>query len=152
MQNITNVLILFITIILFHSHLNAGQIFKWVDKDGNVHFGDSPKAEVEKEEVQLKPSNTFEGAPTQSQQQLLENYQNRRNEKAKADQERLQRTKQTMADKGCAELHKRLGAFQKEKAPVMNENLPYGRLLKQQQVKRDAESAQLKKMIKARCR
>ena len=36
-------------------------IYKWMDDEGKVHFGDSPPAVSESESIQLKPSNTSQG-------------------------------------------------------------------------------------------
>jgi hypothetical protein len=33
----------------------AGEVYKWKDKDGRVHYGDKPKAEAA-EEVEVRPS------------------------------------------------------------------------------------------------
>ncbi|WP_078084006.1 DUF4124 domain-containing protein [Microbulbifer mangrovi] len=49
--------------------LNAGaeELYRWVDKDGKVHFGDRPPVEAEAESLdgQLKPVNS--AAPTRRQ-------------------------------------------------------------------------------------
>ncbi|MCA0899945.1 MULTISPECIES: DUF4124 domain-containing protein [Microbulbifer] len=49
------------------SPASAGELYRWVDKDGKVHFGDRPPAEAEAEslEGQLKPVNSAE--PTRRQ-------------------------------------------------------------------------------------
>jgi len=45
--------------------LNAGSIHKWVDEEGNVHYGDSPpaKAKTEGVRVQAAPSNPGKALP-----------------------------------------------------------------------------------------
>lgn len=45
--------------------LNAGAIHKWVDADGNVHYGDAPPVSVETEgvRVQSAPSNPGKALP-----------------------------------------------------------------------------------------
>jgi len=45
--------------------LNAGSIHKWVDDEGNVHYGDSPPAKVKTEgvRVQSAPSNPGKALP-----------------------------------------------------------------------------------------
>jgi Domain of unknown function (DUF4124) len=56
------VLILFV--FLFPFFCGAAEILKWKDKDGNVHYGDRPPADVTKEIVNLKSSsNTAAAGP-----------------------------------------------------------------------------------------
>ena len=45
--------------------LHAGSIHKWVDEEGNVHYGDSPPAKVKTEgvRVQSAPSNPGKALP-----------------------------------------------------------------------------------------
>lgn len=45
--------------------LNAGSIHKWVDEDGNVHYGDAPpvSAKTEGVRVQSAPSNPGKALP-----------------------------------------------------------------------------------------
>ncbi len=30
-------------------------IFKWVDKDGNIHYGDTPDKNIKTQEIQIEP-------------------------------------------------------------------------------------------------
>lgn len=41
--------------VFFSAGLTAGSIKKWYDKDGNVHFGDTPPATVETSNIEVKP-------------------------------------------------------------------------------------------------
>lgn len=52
-------------ILLASMSLNAGTIHKWVDDEGNVHYGDSPPASVKTEgvRVQAAPSNPGKALP-----------------------------------------------------------------------------------------
>lgn len=52
-------------ILLASMSLNAGSIHKWVDSDGNVHYGDSPplKTKTEGVRVQSAPSNPGKALP-----------------------------------------------------------------------------------------
>ncbi len=36
--------------------LNAGAIHKWVDEDGNVHYGDAPPVSTKTENVRVQPA------------------------------------------------------------------------------------------------
>lgn len=52
-------------ILLASMSLNAGSIRKWVDEEGNVHYGDSPPATAKTEgvRVQSAPSNPGKALP-----------------------------------------------------------------------------------------
>ncbi len=52
-------------ILLASMSLNAGSIHKWVDEEGNVHYGDSPpvSAKTEGVRVQGAPSNPGKALP-----------------------------------------------------------------------------------------
>lgn len=56
--------LLFLTL-LFTVPLYAGSIQKWVDEEGNVHYGDAPpnNAKTEKVRVQRAPSNPGRALP-----------------------------------------------------------------------------------------
>ena len=51
--------------ILASSSLFAGEILKWVDEDGNIHYGDAPpiSAETERVRVLSAPSNPGKALP-----------------------------------------------------------------------------------------
>ena len=55
---------IFLTLLASMS-LHAGSIHKWVDEEGNVHYGDSPPAKVKTEgvRVQSAPSNPGKALP-----------------------------------------------------------------------------------------
>ncbi len=55
--------------------LNAGTIHKWVDEEGNVHYGDAPPVSVKTEgvRVQSAPSNPGKALPRLSTQKSSEN-------------------------------------------------------------------------------
>ena len=46
-------------VLVVSTSLNAGTIHKWVDENGNVHYGDAPpvKTKTENVRVQAAPSN-----------------------------------------------------------------------------------------------
>lgn len=43
-------------ILLISTSLSAGSIQKWVDEEGNVHYGDAPPATVKTESVHVQPA------------------------------------------------------------------------------------------------
>ena len=52
-------------ILVVSTSLNAGTIHKWVDENGNVHYGDAPpvKTKTESVRVQSAPSNPGKSLP-----------------------------------------------------------------------------------------
>jgi len=58
-------------VLLASMSLNAGSIHKWVDEEGNVHYGDSPpvSAKTEGVRVQSAPSNPGKALPRLSTEQ-----------------------------------------------------------------------------------
>lgn len=45
--------------------VSASEVYRWVDKDGRVHYGDKPKAQ-QAEQVQPKPGSVLGGAAPSS--------------------------------------------------------------------------------------
>ena len=67
--------------------LNAGTIHKWVDEEGNVHYGDAPPvaAKTEGVRVQAAPSNPGKALPRLSTQQGSEDTESGTTETAEND-------------------------------------------------------------------
>jgi hypothetical protein len=66
--------------LLLLSPLVFGQVYQWVDKDGNVHFGDSPPGEVDARAVDLPPGPSDEQVE-QAQQRLQDALDARESDK-----------------------------------------------------------------------
>ncbi len=66
-------------IILTSNSLFAGSILKWVDEDGNIHYGDAPPIAVETERVRVlsAPSNPGKALPRLSTDGSTGNSNNR---------------------------------------------------------------------------
>jgi len=66
-------------LILTSSSLFAGRILKWVDDDGNIHYGDAPPIAVETERVRVlsAPSNPGKALPRLSTDGSTGNSNNR---------------------------------------------------------------------------
>ncbi len=66
-------------IILTSSSLFAGSILKWVDEDGNIHYGDTPPIAVETERVRVlsAPNNPGKALPRLSTDGSTGNSNNR---------------------------------------------------------------------------
>ena len=56
---------------LISTSLAAGNIQKWVDEDGNVHYGDTPPASMKTESVRVQsaPSNPGKALPRLNQEE-----------------------------------------------------------------------------------
>ncbi|GAB5449767.1 MAG: hypothetical protein Hals2KO_00950 [Halioglobus sp.] len=99
-----------------HVPCSTAQIYKWVDEDGNVHFGDRPqdkRTASQAEEVEVreayKPSEQLseqEKAVTQSEAALKKSQSIRRQEeRERAEAEKTARAKQEKAlNTACAKL------------------------------------------------
>ncbi len=57
--------LIFLIPVLLSASVSAGTIHKWVDEEGNVHYGDAPpvKAKTESVRVQSAPSNPGRALP-----------------------------------------------------------------------------------------
>ena len=55
----------FLSMVMLTTSIQAGSIHKWVDEDGNVHYGDAPpvSAKTESVRVQSAPSNPGRSLP-----------------------------------------------------------------------------------------
>ncbi|MBY6211640.1 DUF4124 domain-containing protein [Microbulbifer agarilyticus] len=77
--------------------VNAGELYRWVDKDGKVHFGDRPPVEAEAEslEGQLKPVNSADPTrrqdfPNNTRKNQIDQEYAARKQAEKAKQQRAQ--------------------------------------------------------------
>nr|WP_010131968.1 DUF4124 domain-containing protein [Microbulbifer agarilyticus] len=75
----------------------AGELYRWVDEDGKVHFGDRPPVEAKAEslEGQLKPVNSAEptqrqGLPNNTRKNQIDQEYAARKQAEKAKQQRAQ--------------------------------------------------------------
>lgn len=66
MTKTTTALLAALACLAFAAIASAGQTYKWVDKDGKVHYSDQPVAGAEK--VDLKPVNEVPGMPVEQAQ------------------------------------------------------------------------------------
>ena len=86
------------------------EIYKWVDKDGNVQFGDKPEKGVEAEEVEIKEASPAAADPEarkrmEYQEKLLkvmEEERKQQNEEKRVAREKEEKEK-TLRKRNCAE-------------------------------------------------
>ncbi|GLX16190.1 hypothetical protein Pstr01_44290 [Pseudomonas straminea] len=89
--------------------LAFGQVYRWVDENGQVHFGQQPQA-ANAQTVEVKPQVIERDAATQEREQRAERYfQARRDEQAQAAQAR--REQQAQLVKECAQLRAQLASM-----------------------------------------
>ncbi len=86
--------IIFLLLVLIYIPVNA-QVYKWVDKDGKVHFGDQPLEQVEVSKVEIKSTdNSYKSTGSNKwQQEYREKQQVKRvesEEQAQKDKKRQQ--------------------------------------------------------------
>lgn len=59
---------------LFIGVVNA-EVYKWVDSDGNVHFGDRPDENTKAEKIDIKPPNLMHADPLATSKNEIISYQ-----------------------------------------------------------------------------
>lgn len=86
--------------LIFVPMIVVAEIYKWVDEDGRVHYGEKPPVE-DASKVEIKDSPRVDDSLQQQsidQQKLLQIYEEERNlkkeEKLKAEKEKAERKKQ----------------------------------------------------------
>ncbi len=104
---------LLLTLHLFSTVIFAG-VYRWVDADGKVHFGDRPPSTVEKSEELAVPAGGEKSAPgstsaSDARQRLLEQFKSEREQKKKAAQKRKQA--EQAREKKCAQARKLLQRY-----------------------------------------
>lgn len=89
--------------------LAFGQVYRWVDENGQVHFGQQPQG-GNAQTVEVKPQVIERDAATQERQERAERYfQARRDEQTQAAQAR--REQQAQLVKECAQLRAQLASM-----------------------------------------
>lgn len=89
--------------------LACGQVYRWVDEQGHVHYGQQPQA-TDAKVIEIRPQVVERDAATQEREQRSERFfQARREEQAQAAQAR----RQQQADKvqECTALRNRLASM-----------------------------------------
>lgn len=86
-------------LILIAATAGAEELYRWVDKDGKVHFGDRPPLQAKAEEIgdELQPVNSADATrarkPARSGQRddLQQQYQNRKQRQQQQRQQQMAR-------------------------------------------------------------
>lgn len=111
MQKRASPLLLILSICIVAS-AHSGEIYKWVDKNGKVHFGDRPDLNQPHQEMELKPLNTVgsgDASRKTTQQRMINRYQKRREEQE--NQRRQERQQRADNQRKCRQYKKQLKEY-----------------------------------------
>lgn len=112
--------LLVLIVILTFSGSASAQVYRWVDEEGNIHYGDSPPENVDaiRIEIDTQPSRQAPSSNTKLLQDAKQRYQRLAEEREARDAERqLVDAVQQEADQRCTYLRKQLISLQ-QKLPV----------------------------------
>ncbi|CAH0150721.1 hypothetical protein SRABI70_00521 [Pseudomonas sp. Bi70] len=95
--------------LLLLPHLAFGQVYRWVDEQGRVHYGQQPQG-ANAQAVEIRPQVVEQDSAAREREQRAERYfQARRDEQAQAMQAR--REKQAQLARECAQLRAQLASM-----------------------------------------
>ncbi len=121
--------ILMVTLVVSTTDARAGDnIYRWVDEQGNVHFGDKPPEKARAEVVDIQPSPTISSRPaaeptSTSAIEQPSRAQQQRDERATLRQENAER--QEAVEAGCAQRHELVSQLEPS-TRVMVKNIETG--------------------------
>ena len=96
-------------IILIFPTVIIGDVYKWIDEEGNIHFGDKPTTGSSIEEIKIKDK-SVDGAElkkqNEEQKKLLDIYEEEREERKEQVEEKKQKRRERK--KLCEDLRKEL--------------------------------------------
>jgi hypothetical protein len=129
----------------------AAGVYKWVDEEGNVHFGDRPQSE-DAEQIKVPKSAPATQAPDaeerrQTQQRMLDIYQEDREKKKQAKAE--EKRKRKAMEARCVIARDRLKSF---KNAVLYDLEEDGKRSYYSEEKKQATIQQLEAQIKKYCK
>jgi len=144
---------LLLILIIFATNPAQAAVYKWVDEEGKVHFGDRPTSS-QAEQIKLKkgPKSPNTPAPaTQqrhvTQQRMLDMYQQER-EKKKAAKKKQEEEAAKMAQE-CADARDHL---RQSEGARLYENLPNGERRFFSDEERERKLSNLRAYIKRNCK
>lgn len=108
---------MFLLLLGWASLASASGVYKWVDEQGRVHYGEKPPARVQAQEVQIKaappeesPIEDAEAARSDNAQRLLRAFDEERAQKK--EQQQKSREEQATRERQCALARDRLRRYQ----------------------------------------
>ena len=151
---------LFIAALLL-ANVSFAEIYKWVDEQGNVHYGDRPVGQSEALDIPSKASpnlsNSSASSPAdsaaiaqqrqQQRQRLLDSYDQERAEKNQAKAERKE--KEEKHKRACVQARDKLLSYQR--ASAIYDVDDDGKRVYISQEEREASEARLRDAIKKNC-
>ena len=105
---------IFVTFLLLFSTLASAGVFKWVDADGNVHYGDKPTTTSERLNIDTQQSNVpvvDDEARAEQRQRLTESLTNDRLDREK--QRKEAKDKKDKLNRRCVAAKDRLKNYQR---------------------------------------
>lgn len=107
MHKISSFIVKLALLLIITMHPLYAGIYKWVDKDGNVHFGDRP-ANNSASEIKISPTkpNSINQQRIEKQNQYLKDRQQARDEKKK--QRKAAKKKKKEKKRACQKMQKYL--------------------------------------------
>lgn len=128
-------------------------IYRWVDTDGRVHFGERPPAQADQSDEVVIRNQEPSSAPAnvdrkKSRDRLLEQYQRERYEKKQQAEKRRQEKKKL--EKMCDDARERLSTY--TRGGALYERLPNQKRRYLSEAERNAAIAATRKEIKKLCK
>ncbi len=147
-----NIRLLFILVITTAGSADAA-VYKWVDEEGKVHFGDRPtSAQALQLKLKKSPQPATSTTPNAAQRQItrqrmLEIYQQEREEKKAAKKQRKKDAKKRAQQ--CADARDKLRQYERYR---LYKNLPNGEREYLSDRERERSVSKLKNSIKRHCK
>jgi len=144
---------LFLILIITAANPAGAEVYRWVDKQGKVHFGDHPTSALAQPfKLKKNPQHPSSTAPNAAQhqitrQRMLDMYRQERERKKAAKKKRKEETKK-LAQR-CANARDRLSRYEGSR---LYENLPNGERRYFSEDKREKTISKLRGNIKRYCR
>ena len=142
---------LFVTLLLLFSPLASAEIFKWVDEDGNVHYGDKPTKTSEQLNIdthQPGVSMDIDETRAERRQRLTESLTNDRLDRKKQKKEAQE--KAGKLNRRCASAKDRLRRYKNSGKLYDLDKVGNRNILSDK--KRDKAIANLQKDIRKNCK
>ncbi|WP_444910749.1 DUF4124 domain-containing protein [Microbulbifer sp. TRSA005] len=133
--------------LLLAASANAGELYRWVDADGRVHFSDRPPAEGKAQDIsgQLGPINTAKA--TRVQRSLITSKASAPEREYQQRQQQEQRARQQEQQRICTKARQRLRSLNGRVAFIDND----GKEVRYSERERRQMAEQLKREIANRC-
>lgn len=85
-MNIRNCVVVFL-VMLTSASLTAGSVQKWVDENGNVHYGDKPPTGIQSKQIEVAPAPAASGLRPEEARQLRRIESRETNSRSRRDYE-----------------------------------------------------------------